>query len=68
MGTRAEAVKETTVFLSHFEDLPDYRQKAKVAYPLGTRAQRPLRLNSRWTSRKRSDQNAPTVGSQSIAT
>ena len=23
------AVKETTVFLSHFEDLPDYRQKGK---------------------------------------
>jgi len=30
----AGAVKETTVFLSHFEDLPDYRQKGKVAYPL----------------------------------
>jgi predicted transposase YbfD/YdcC len=29
-----EAVAETTVFLSHFEDLPDYRQKGKVAYPL----------------------------------
>src|SRR5208282_5600061 len=28
------AVKETTVFLSHFGDLPDYRQKGKVAYPL----------------------------------
>ena len=28
------AVKETTVFLSHFKDLPDYRQKGKVAYPL----------------------------------
>ena len=28
------AVKETTVFLSHFRDLPDYRQKGKVAYPL----------------------------------
>ena len=28
------AVKETTVFLSHFADLPDYRQKGKVAYPL----------------------------------
>ena len=28
------AVKETTVFLSHFEDLPDYRQKGKVFYPL----------------------------------
>src|SRR5208282_6336126 len=28
------AVKETTVFLSYFEDLPDYRQKGKVAYPL----------------------------------
>ena len=35
-GTDAavEAAKETTVFLSHFEDLPDYRQKGKVAYPL----------------------------------
>ena len=30
----AGAVKETTVFLSHFEDLQDYRQKGKVAYPL----------------------------------
>jgi predicted transposase YbfD/YdcC len=30
----AGAVKETTVFLSYFEDLPDYRQKGKVAYPL----------------------------------
>jgi len=30
----AEAAKETTVFLSYFEDLPDYRQKGKVAYPL----------------------------------
>ena len=28
------AVKETTVFLAHFDDLPDYRQKGKVAYPL----------------------------------
>jgi len=28
------AVKETTVFLSYFRDLPDYRQKGKVAYPL----------------------------------
>ena len=28
------AAKETTVFLSYFEDLPDYRQKGKVAYPL----------------------------------
>ena len=28
------AVWETTVFLSHFEDLPEYRQKGKVAYPL----------------------------------
>jgi predicted transposase YbfD/YdcC len=28
------AMKETTVFLSHFRDLPDYRQKGKVAYPL----------------------------------
>jgi predicted transposase YbfD/YdcC len=35
-GTDAgvDAVKETTVFLSHFGDLPDYRQKGKVAYPL----------------------------------
>ena len=30
----AGAVNETTIFLSHFEDLPDYRQKGKVAYPL----------------------------------
>ena len=30
----AGAVRETTVFLSHFEELPDYRQKGKVAYPL----------------------------------
>jgi predicted transposase YbfD/YdcC len=30
----AAAVKETTVFLSYFEELPDYRQKGKVAYPL----------------------------------
>jgi predicted transposase YbfD/YdcC len=28
------AIKETTVFLSYFKDLPDYRQKGKVAYPL----------------------------------
>jgi len=28
------AVRETTVFLSYFADLPDYRQKGKVAYPL----------------------------------
>ena len=28
------AVRETTVFLSHFEELPDYRQKGKVAYRL----------------------------------
>ena len=28
------AVKETTVFLAQFDDLPDYRQKGKVAYPL----------------------------------
>ena len=32
--TTAGALKETTVFLSHFKDLPDYRQKGKVAYPL----------------------------------
>ena len=30
----AGALQETTVFLSHFKDLPDYRQKGKVAYPL----------------------------------
>ena len=30
----AGALRETTVFLSHFKDLPDYRQKGKVAYPL----------------------------------
>ena len=28
----AGALQETTVFLSHFKDLPDYRQKGKVAY------------------------------------
>jgi predicted transposase YbfD/YdcC len=28
------AVKETTVFLSYFKDLTDYRQKGKVSYPL----------------------------------
>ena len=27
------AIRETTVFLSYFKDLPDYRQKGKVAYP-----------------------------------
>ena len=27
-------MQETTVFLSHFEDLPGYWQKGKVAYPL----------------------------------
>ena len=30
----AGAARETTVFLSYFEELPDYRQKGKVAYPL----------------------------------
>jgi len=30
----AGAVRETTVFLSYFADLPGYRQKGKVAYPL----------------------------------
>ena len=30
----AGVVRETTVFLSYFEALPDYRQKGKVAYPL----------------------------------
>jgi len=30
----AGAAKETSVFLAHFQDLPDYRQKGKVAYPL----------------------------------
>ena len=30
----AGAVRETTVFVSHFEDLPDYLQKGKVVYPL----------------------------------
>ena len=28
------AVKEATVYLSHFNDLRDYRQKGKVAHPL----------------------------------
>ncbi len=31
----AGALKETTVFLSHFKDLPDYRQKGKVAIARG---------------------------------
>jgi hypothetical protein len=32
MGARLPgAVTETTVFPSYFEDLPDYRQKGKVA-------------------------------------
>jgi DDE_Tnp_1-associated len=30
----AGAVRETTVFLSHFEALPDYRQRGKIAYRL----------------------------------
>ena len=29
-----EAVAESVVFLRHFEDLPDPRQRAKVMYPL----------------------------------
>jgi predicted transposase YbfD/YdcC len=29
-----EAIGETTVFLHHFKDLPDPRQRAKVIYPL----------------------------------
>ena len=33
-GAVVGAAKETAVFLSHFKDLPDYRQKGKVAYPL----------------------------------
>ena len=33
-GAVVGAVKETTVFLGHFADMPDYRQKGKVAYPL----------------------------------
>ena len=33
-GRDGRALQETTVFLSHFKDLPDYRQKGKVAYPL----------------------------------
>jgi hypothetical protein len=28
------AVKETSVFLSYFQDMTDYRQKGKVSYPL----------------------------------
>ena len=30
----AGALAETVVFLSHFKDLPDGRQSAKVRYPL----------------------------------
>jgi hypothetical protein len=33
-GRGCGAVKETTGFLSHFEDLPDCRQKGKDANPL----------------------------------
>src|SRR3974377_1561707 len=33
-GAVVGGAKETAVFLSHFADLPDYRQKGKVAYPL----------------------------------
>jgi len=33
-GAAAGAVRETTVFLSHFEALADYRQRGKIAYPL----------------------------------
>jgi DDE_Tnp_1-associated len=33
-GNAAGALTETTVFLPHFDDLPDYRQKGKAAYPL----------------------------------
>ena len=29
-----EAFRETVVFLRHFEDLPDPRQRGKVMYPL----------------------------------
>lgn len=29
-----EAIAETVVFLRHFEDLPDPRQRGKVMYPL----------------------------------
>ena len=39
-----EVVKEATVFPSYFEDLPDYRQKRKVAYPLDEVL--PLRLSA----------------------
>jgi hypothetical protein len=35
LGPRGcEAVAESVVFLRHFEDLPDPRQRAKVMYPL----------------------------------
>jgi hypothetical protein len=35
LGSRGcEAVAESVVFLRHFEDLPDPRQRAKVMYPL----------------------------------
>jgi predicted transposase YbfD/YdcC len=33
-GANAEALAETTVFLSFFEDMPDRRQAGKVVYPL----------------------------------
>ena len=34
VATDCGALDETVVFLSHFKDLPDTRQKAKVSYPL----------------------------------
>ncbi|MDL2403288.1 ISAs1 family transposase [Rhizobium mayense] len=34
MACDAGALSETVVFLSHFKDLPDGRQSAKVRYPL----------------------------------
>ena len=32
-GATAEALAETTVFLSYFKDMPDHRQAGKVVYP-----------------------------------
>jgi hypothetical protein len=33
-GAEVEAIRETTIFLSHFNSLPDHRQSGKVHYPL----------------------------------
>lgn len=34
-GAGAEALAETTIFLSYFKDMPDRRQQGKVTYTKG---------------------------------